>query len=81
MANIERSNEAGRFSSADLSAKVRESRTYWNSPEGQRRQRELDAEKRTRATDQRRVKFPNASGTKASMHPSVQHAAARLGLL
>lgn len=64
MATIERSNSPGRFTGADLEAKVRESRAYWNSPEGKRMQAQLDRESRNR----KRVpsRFPDLAGQRGT---------------
>lgn len=48
MAKMERSNTPGRFTPDELRANVRESRAFWGSPAGKKRQEELDRQSRTR---------------------------------
>jgi hypothetical protein len=64
---IERSNQAGKFTPEQLAAKVRESRAYWSSPAGIKRQAELDRENRNRKSAP--AKFPSlaSKGTKPAV--------------
>lgn len=68
MANIiERSNQRGKFSIPELQAKVRESRAFWNSPEGRKAKANQEAEQRNRK--QGGTRFPSAA--KGKLIPSI----------
>ncbi len=56
MSKIERSNQVGKFTEAELRAKVAESKKFWSSPAGQAEQRRLDAQDRKRKPVA--IKFP-----------------------
>lgn len=80
MSKIERSNSPGRFSDAEITAKVKENRAYWSSPAGIKRKAQLEVEKRSRKPSPTR--FPQLA-KRAKLTPElaeVQDMKARLGI-
>lgn len=60
--HIERSNERGKFTDAEIRQHLAESKKFWNSPAGQAEQRRIDQRKNALP----KTKFPSlaARGTK-----------------
>jgi hypothetical protein len=69
---IERSNERGKFTEADLRTKVRESRAFWNSPAGKARQSQLDRHAEKLRRENRGVRFP-ALAARAGTRPELEY--------
>lgn len=68
---IEYSGSSNRFAGVDLEQKVRESRAFWASPEGKRKQAQLDREARSRVHVPPR--FPDLArspGTRPKISPA-----------
>ena len=68
MSQIERSNQQGKFSLAEIRAKVAASKKYWSSPAGMAEQRRLDLQSKNRKPAPPR--FPaiaNRAGTRPEL--------------
>jgi hypothetical protein len=65
MSQIERSNQRGKFSTAEIRAEIAASKKYWNSPEGIAEKRKQDTAARSRKSIPPR--FPAMSGTRPEL--------------